>query len=71
MTRRLVHPPNRLRVEVGEVNPGAASLEELNLTYDRLSDLWRGAAGFTLPTASKLKVAVSVTVQQGRFTSRD
>lgn len=56
-----------LRVEVGSVNLGAAAVEELSFTYDRASDLWRGAAGFTLPMAARVKVAVSVTVQRGRF----
>jgi hypothetical protein len=56
-----------LRIEVGEVNLGSAALEGLSFTYDRASDLWRGAGTFVLPMENKLKVGVSVTVKEGRF----
>jgi hypothetical protein len=58
---------DRIRIEVGEVPIKGFSLGGLKFLYDRTDNTWEGAAEVTIPSPSKVTIAVHVLVLNGQF----
>ncbi|HEX6022860.1 MAG TPA: hypothetical protein VFZ00_12745 [Solirubrobacter sp.] len=60
---------DRLRLEVGALPVPGFELGNVRFLYDRTENQWEGAAEVSLPTVSRVRVGVAVTVRNGRFSA--
>lgn len=58
---------DRLRLEIGSMPVPGFELGNLRFVYDRSENQWEGGAEVALPTAARVRVAVGVTVKNGKF----